>query len=252
MSTQASGILNHLINDLDPMHDLREAWLATLPFAAEGTGDDDDQGGDGGDDGGDGSSGDGTDTGDGTGDDESGSTADDVKNPRIKELSDEAARHRNATKAEKERADELAKKLKAYEDKDKSKEEKLESDLKEVQARADKAEQALSDANLRISFYESGAAAQLQDPADALKFLDLTELKPDDDGKFKDKDVLSAVEALIKKKPYLAKGKSDDGDGSDGNGDGQASGRRTSGRRTSKDELDRQKLEEKFPALRGR
>lgn len=246
MSTQASGILNHMIQDIDPISDLRNAWLNTLPMAFDGA-DDDGDGGDGGDDGGDDSGGDGTDTGNDGGD----GSADDVKNPRIKELSDEAAKHRNAAKAEREAKEALAKKLKEYEDKDKSKEEKLESDLKDVTAERDTLRKDLGDANLRISFYESGAAAQLQDPADALKFLDLSELKPDEDGKFKDKDVLAAVEALIKKKPYLAKGSDDDEGGSGDNGQ-QASGRRTTGKKQSKQELDRQKLEEKFPALRGR
>lgn len=237
VSHLASGKLNP-----EGPFDLREDWLALLLFAAQ----EDDEGSDDGD--GDGTGGDGSDSGDG--DDDSGGTGDEeAKNPRIKELSDENAKWRNNHKAEKARADALQKQIDEAEDSKKSKEELLEKQIKEATEENKSLKKDVADLNLRVSFYESGAAAQLQDPGDALKFLDLKELTPDEDGKYKDKEVLAAVEGLIKKKPYLAK-KSDDDDGDSGSGN--PSGRRMNGKRGSQQELDRQRLEEKFPALRGR
>lgn len=225
----------------DPTFDMRQAWLNTLVSAFEEL--EDPEGAPEGQDGETGSAGETEST---STDDASGGATDDVKNPRLKELSDEAAKRRVEAKAEKDRADALAAKLREYEDKDKSELEKAQRDAKELGDKVETLEAQLSTAQLELSFFRSGAAAQLQDPADALKFLDLTSIKAGDDGTLPDKEVLAAVNDLLKRKPYLAKSPGDNGDGPD-----DPSGR-TSNSRKGKKDLDRQTLEEKFPALKGR
>lgn len=48
------------------------------------------------------------------------------------------------------------------------------------------------------------AAGKLSDPADALKFLDLTEFEADNDGNFSEAEIASAIDDLLKAKPYLS------------------------------------------------
>lgn len=66
--------------------------------------------------------------------------------------------------------------------------------------------EALSRANARIVKSEVKAAAKgvLADPADAYKFLDLSEFEVDDDGNVDEDEIADAIDALVKEKPYLA------------------------------------------------
>lgn len=65
---------------------------------------------------------------------------------------------------------------------------------------------ALTKANDRIKRSEIKAAAKgvLADPADAFKFLDLDKFEVDDDGNVDEDEIASALEDLVKTKPYLA------------------------------------------------
>ena len=65
---------------------------------------------------------------------------------------------------------------------------------------------ALAKANDRILRSEVKAAAKgvLADPADAYKFLDLTEFEVDDDGNVDEEAIAEALANLVKTKPYLA------------------------------------------------
>jgi hypothetical protein len=67
-------------------------------------------------------------------------------------------------------------------------------------------DEALAAANERILKAEvrAAAAGKLADPADALRFLDLSTLEVGADGEVDSKAVASAIEDLVKTKPYLA------------------------------------------------
>jgi hypothetical protein len=74
-------------------------------------------------------------------------------------------------------------------------------------AKVRQAEQAaLARANERIIRAEvkAAAAGKLADPADAYKFLDLSQFEVDDDGNVDADEVAEAIEELVKSKPYLA------------------------------------------------
>lgn len=80
-------------------------------------------------------------------------------------------------------------------------------DQDEQAARVRQAEQAaLARANERIVKAEvkAAAAGKLADPADAYRFLDLSQFEVDDDGNIDADEVADAIDDLIKTKPYLA------------------------------------------------
>jgi len=112
----------------------------------------------------------------------------------------------------------LERKLKSALPKDEA--EKLRTTLAELQAAAEGREKefaaeqerrqieadALSKANERILKAEvrAAAATKLADPADALRFLDLSSLEVGDDGEVDTAAVSAAIDDLIARKPYLA------------------------------------------------
>ncbi|MER7799008.1 hypothetical protein ABTX71_01620 [Streptomyces parvulus] len=65
---------------------------------------------------------------------------------------------------------------------------------------------ALGKANARIIRAEvkAAAAGKLADPADAYRFLDLTQIEVDADGNVDAEEVADAIDDLLKSKPYLA------------------------------------------------
>lgn len=67
-------------------------------------------------------------------------------------------------------------------------------------------DEALAAANDRIIRSEVKAAAKgaLADPADAYKFLDLSEFEVDDNGNVDEGQIAKAIETLVTEKPYLA------------------------------------------------
>lgn len=67
-------------------------------------------------------------------------------------------------------------------------------------------DEALSAANQRILKAEirAAAAGKLADPADALRFIDLSSLEVGDDGATDAAAIAAAIEDLIKAKPYLS------------------------------------------------
>jgi hypothetical protein len=227
-----------MVRDLRPF--LRD--IVVQFDADEDDKDDKDGAGDGGDDeSGDGASGTGTDA-------TKPSGKDDIKDPEKKRLSDEAAAHRVRAKAEKDRADAAEAELRKLTDKDKSELEKAQRDLKETTARAEKAEAQVSDMTLRLSFYESGAAALFKDHEDARKLLDFSTLKPGDDGTYDKKEVKALADALLKAKPYLAA--SDGSDNGSNSTNNQSGGDPQNGRKGKTP--DNAALVKKFPALASR
>lgn len=103
-------------------------------------------------------------------------------------------------KAERERRRELERLL-AERDKP------ADGDAPDPEAIVRQAEQAaLAKANERIIRAEvkAAAAGKLADPADAYKFLDLSQFEVDADGNLDADEVADAIEDLLKSKPYLA------------------------------------------------
>lgn len=239
MTRQASG------NTFNVQSDLAKFLNAiVIDFDADGEEENDDKGGDGAS-GSDGASGDGDEGGEGA---EGASGSDGtIKDPEKKRLSDEAAAHRNRAKTEKERADKAEAELRKITDKDKSELELKTREAAEATERATKAEARALEMSVELAFFKSGVAGRLEDPSDALRLLDLDDIKPDDDGKVDTKAIQTRVEDLLKKKPYLAR-KSDGDDG----GAGQNGGSPNNGRRKTKDEASAAKLKEKYPALASR
>lgn len=188
------------------------------------------------------------------GDDDDASGDDDKKgkkkgkqeDARIKELSDEAARHRRAKKAEKERADALQKRLDEIENKDKPEAEKLTARVTELETQNAKLAEDLHQARLSNAFLSSNKF-DWHDPADALRLADLSEVELEDDGKVSGLD--AALSKLAKAKPHLlkAKAKKQDDDADD---DADATGHSPNGRKKKDGQLDRANLEKQYPALR--
>ncbi len=204
----------------DPF-DLRHAWLYTLAADTDGGS------AEGGDDAG----------SDPDPDDDEGvqPTEEELKVPRIKQLSDEAAKRRMQAKAEKERADAAEAKLKALEG-----EANTETLLGQVR------EGQMENAFLRVAF------GKVTDVDAAWKLADRNGVTITNDGTVEGlEEVLTKV---LEKHPYLAPKPTDPA--------AQAladkfpallpSGRPNNGKKDSKDSVDYGFLEKRFPALRGR
>lgn len=243
MSQEASGIpLKTLIGAAlaGRRVDLRSAFHVTIPSAGMPDGDDGDDGDDGGDGGGDDDGDDGS-----GGDDDPKSKPDDIKDPDKKRLSDEAAANRVKAKEAQAALDAALKRIKEFEDKDKGELEKAQGDLQEATAKLEKANAALEKNAVELAFFRSGAASLFVDADAALQLLDLSEIKPDEDGVVDKKAVREAADALLKEKAWLAAKGDDDDDGKD---DLPNSGKPTTKKKSG--ELDVEALAKKFPALR--
>jgi len=100
---------------------------------------------------------------------------------------------------------------------------KSDSDRAQDAARRDAEQAALAKANARILAAEVRAAAgKLVDPADAARYLDMSEFEVGDDGSVDSGAISEAISDLIKARPYLAA----KAQGFQGTGDG---GARTNG-----------------------
>ncbi len=85
-------------------------------------------------------------------------------------------------------------------------------------ARAEGAKSVTSKINERILLSEVrvAAAGKLADPADAVRLLDLSKFTVTDDGTVDTKAIQSAIDELVKSKPYLAGAKPTGGSGDQG------------------------------------
>lgn len=233
------------VSDKNPQYDLQDAfWPLLAPASmAEEKEEEKEEPKEGEEDSGEGE--DGEETG---GKDSEGEGKDPVRDRKLKDLHEENARRRKNEQALAKERDDLSKWKREQEDKDKSELEKFERDNKELTEQNEKLQGELAENKLELAFYKSGSAARFHDPADALMHIDLKTLDKDDSGNIVPKSLADAVEDLLKKKKYLARSEEDD-EGS-GNGERPPSGRPT-GRKAGSD-ADKEKLYEKFPALRGR
>ena len=232
--------------------DLRAAFDSAFPWASDtdtGAGSGGDAGGAGSGTGGD------SGTGAGSGDDQSGDAGagsddnggTDVKDPEKKRLSDEAAEWRRKLREQETSNQQLAERLRAFEDKDKSELEKAVRDANEFKAKAEKAEAMLGELTIKMAFYDTGAAALFKNAATGLRLIDLDGITVGEDGSVDGKAIKAKAEALLKEQPYLAA--DGDGSGSAGAGSGEASGRANNGKKDSS-KVDYEALAKKFPALR--
>lgn len=143
------------------------------------------------------------------------------KDDRVRKANDEAARHRIALKPWKKLADELgvtpdevraalAKKPKADKD-DPDPDDKIDPD----KLRSDIERETTAKANKRIVRSEIKALASdlFADPADAPLYLDIEDYEVDDDGEVDEEKIRLDLKAVLKRKPHLAKGESDDDEG---------------------------------------
>lgn len=74
------------------------------------------------------------------------------------------------------------------------------------EARAEARAEALAESNARLLRAEvlAAAAGRLRDPSDAVSMLDLSQFQVDDNGEVDRKALATAVDELVKAKPYLA------------------------------------------------
>lgn len=141
-------------------------------------------------------------------------------------------------------------KIKEFEDKDRSELEKAQNDAREAQEVRDKLNQTVSGLRMQVAFLSSNDV-NWHDPAVALRLLDTTDISIDDDGNVK--GMKEAIKRLADGHKYLVKSK----DGDAGNGDEERPPRKKTGDSTNGSvgggsKIDRKKMEERFPALRGR
>lgn len=168
---------------------------------------------------------------------------DDGRDPRVKELSDEAARRRIENKELKAQLDSAMQQLKAIEDKDKSEVEKATARVAEFEAKVAEMEAALQKERIQNAFLSSNKYTW-HNPERALALVDLSEVSIDDDGSVSGLD--KALEKLAKSDPYLIKS-TDDSAPTGGSPSGTPAG---SGSKKDKGAADRDKLLAKYPALR--
>lgn len=160
------------------------------------------------------------------GDEGTGQQEDDVKNPRIKQLSDEAAKHRNNAKAEKERAD-------------------------AAETKATDLASALREARMFNAFVVA-SIGKVADVEAAWKLADKVGVTVADDATITGMD--EVVAKTLERYPYLSPQPASDTpeELADKFPALQPSGRQTNGKAKLGDSLNRKALEGKFPALRSR
>lgn len=89
-----------------------------------------------------------------------------------------------------------------------SKDSKDEVDVEEIRRQTRAEVSAKSDARFVRAAVKAEAASVLNDPADAIRFLDLSDYEVDEDGEVDAAQVKRDLKSLIADKPYLAKKKS--------------------------------------------
>lgn len=82
-----------------------------------------------------------------------------------------------------------------------------EAEYKKAEELAKIQQQAIANANQRVlkSEIRAAAASVLENPADAIIFLDLSKFTVSDDGETNSEEINNALGALVKERPYLAK-----------------------------------------------
>ena len=173
--------------------------------------------------------------------DDSESDEEEKPNPRLRELSNENYKRRQANKELKSENDQLRERLKEFEDKDKSELDKATGSLNEITTERDE----LRDVNkaLRVeNAFLTDNTHKWANPRTALRLADLNEVEIDDDGNVT--GLKEALDALAKSDPYLLRKDAEDEEDEKQPPTGHPTGRGTKGN------ANRDKLVEKYPALR--
>jgi hypothetical protein len=224
--------------DATPLIQFHRTHFGDARMQADDAGGDDGGGDGGGDDDDDDAGGDGSGKGD---------TADKDLDPRVKELSDENAKHRNLNKELKKQNADLAARLKALEDKDKSEAEKATSTAKELEAKAKQLEETNQRLLVQNAFLTDNKYTWAN-PKTALKLVDLSDVEINDDGEVT--GMREALDKLAKAEPYLLAKNADDGDDDGDDGKGKPPPTGVPQGKKPKGNPDREKLLMKYPALR--
>jgi hypothetical protein len=85
-----------------------------------------------------------------------------------------------------------------------------EPDADAIRLEAERAATAKSNERILKSEIKAAAAGKLQDPKDALAYLDLSQFEVDDDGNVDEDEIADAIKDLLEKKPYLAVAQGDE------------------------------------------
>lgn len=113
-------------------------------------------------------------------------------------------RAKGNSSAEKER-DELRARLEKFENESKSEAEKARDQaVREAEERVRNEMSQATNERLVKASVRVAAAGKLADAEDAVRFLDLGSFKVNNEGEVDDKAIASAIDSLIKEKPYLA------------------------------------------------
>lgn len=141
-----------------------------------------------------------------SGDNNQQAAATEAEIPGAEALGDPGKKALDAMKADKKAAEARARDLEQQLAALTAKAEGKEAEHKAAQDAQRLKDEALAVANDRILKAEvrAAAAGKLSDPADALKFLDLSEFEVGSDGEVDASQVAKAIEDLIASKPYLA------------------------------------------------
>lgn len=166
------------------------------------------------------------------------------------------ALHRRMQAAD-QRASNAEKQLRELTDKEKSELEKAQRDLQETQGENAALKETVKTQAVRLAFLTSASHITWHDPEDALAMAmrDLSDIEVKDDGTVDRDRVKSAAEKLSKSKPYLVKSQETSGDGSGEGNKGKDAASKSGdsmngGSKDNKDALSREKLAQRFPALR--
>ncbi|MFK0082733.1 hypothetical protein [Glutamicibacter sp. NPDC090743] len=141
------------------------------------------------------------------GDDPDGDPDGDEEDPEGSE--DLGDKGKNALRAMKDRvkaSKKAEREAKAELDRMKSSAGKSEEQVEEQRQREQREAAILNKANDRIvrSEIKSAAAGKLQNPALAVRLLDLSDFEVDEDGNVDEDDIAQAIDELLEKEPYLA------------------------------------------------
>jgi len=178
----------------------------------------------------------------------------------VKRLRTEAKRRRLEARDWKRKYSDLDARFRAIEDKDKTELERSITELDGLKKEVADMKPLLEEAQRELAFFKSGVSAQFQNPAHALRLIDLKDV---DLSEMDAEEVASAMkekaEALLKESPYLkvAAGGSNGGENGE-NGQGQGGKPDTTGAGQARGKAgknqpdDNAALLKRFPGLAGR
>lgn len=166
---------------------------------------------------------------------------------KIAALNDEKNRHYEARKSAEKELAELREWKEEQERKDKSELENVSADLEKERTARIEAESKLQDLAIKYAF-RSLDDLEFHNPERAIRLLDLSEVSVKD-GEVDIKALKAAAKHLADEEPYLVKSKKEKQEKGD---PPPRSGNNPTGNNPPKGEIDKKKLQSKYPALRGR